>query len=103
MELFPGLQVIAAHFGGYSVYEDAFQQLRDKDCIFDTSSSLMFLPREQAERYINAYGAERMAFGTDYPMWDPVEEMKRFDALRLTDAQTEQIASGTATSVLNLT
>lgn len=102
LELFPGLQVIAAHFGGYSVYEEAFQQLRDKNCIFDTSSSLMFLEPGRAEKYINAYGAERMAFGTDYPMWDPVEERKRFDTLRLTDAQKEQIASGTAKRFLGL-
>ena len=102
LDQFPGLQVIAAHFGGYSVYEEAFQYLRDKECIFDTSSSLMILPREQAERYINTYGAERMAFGTDYPMWDPVEEMKRFDALRLTGEQKEQIAAKTAKRVLNL-
>ena len=102
LELFPGLQVIAAHFGGYSVYEEAFRQLRDQDCVFDTSSSLMLIPREQAERYINSYGAERMAFGTDYPMWDPVEEMKRFDALRLTGEQKEQIASKTAKRVLQI-
>lgn len=102
LELFPGLQVIAAHFGGYSVYEEAFQQLKDMDCVFDTSSSLMFLDPKTAERYINAYGAERMAFGTDYPMWDPVEEMKRFDRLKLTWEQKEQIASRTAKRILGL-
>jgi len=102
LDLFPGLQVIAAHFGGYSVYEEAVALLKDKDCVFDTSSSLMFLDPGTAERYISIYGAERMAFGTDYPMWDPVEEMKRFDALRLTGEQKEQIASKTAKRILGL-
>lgn len=102
LELFPGLRAIATHFGGYSVYEEAFRTLRDMDCVFDTSSSLMLLEPGAAERYINGYGAERLAFGTDYPMWDPVEEMKRFDALKITDAQKEQIASKTAKRVLGL-
>ena len=102
LEQFPGLQAIAAHFGGYSVYEEAFQTLRDKDCVFDTSSSLMFLEPGMAEKYIAGYGAERMAFGTDYPMWDPVEEMKRFDALKITWQQKEQIASKTAKRILGI-
>lgn len=103
LEQFPGLRVIAAHFGGYSVYEEAFQTLRDMDCVFDTSSSLMLLEPGMAEKYINGYGAERLAFGTDYPMWDPVEERKRFDGLKITAAQKEQIASKTAKRVLGLT
>ena len=102
LDLFPRLDAVAAHFGGYSVYQEAYEQLRDKSCIFDTSSSLMMMPREEAERYIRAYGPERMAFGTDYPMWDPVEEMERFDALRLTDHQKEQILSKTARRILGL-
>ena len=102
LEQIPGLRVIAAHFGGYSVYEEAFQTLRDMDCVFDTSSSLMLLEPGMAEKYINGYGAERLAFGTDYPMWDPVEERKRFDALKITAAQKEQIASKTAKRVLGL-
>ena len=102
LELFPKLQVIAAHFGGYSMYETAYELLKDKDCIFDISSSLMFMPEGVAERYINAYGAERMAFGTDYPLWDPVTETKRFQQLKLTPAQFDQIAHKTAERILRL-
>lgn len=102
LELFPKLQVIAAHFGGYSMYETAYELLKDKDCIFDISSSLMFMPEGVAERYINAYGAERMAFGTDYPLWDPVTETKRFQQLKLTPEQFDQIAHKTAERILHL-
>lgn len=102
LELFPRLQAIAAHFGGYSMYEEAYTQLHDKDCIFDVSSSLMFMPKGEAERYINLYGAERMAYGTDYPLWDPVKEVKRFFQLELTDEQFEQIAHKTAEAFLGI-
>ena len=102
LELFPRLQVIAAHFGGYNMYETAYELLHDKDCIFDVSSSLMFMPQGVAEKYIGRYGAERMAFGTDYPLWDPVVETKRFLELKLTDGQFDQIGHRTVEAFLKL-
>lgn len=102
LDLFPRLEVIAAHFGGYSMYETAYEQLHDKNCIFDVSSSLIFMEDGLAEKYINAYGAERMAFGTDYPLWDPVNEVESFFKLKLTDGQFEQIAHKTAERFLKL-
>ena len=102
LELFPRLQVIAAHFGGYGMYEIAYEQLYDKDCIFDVSSSMMFMEPGVAEKFINIYGAERMAFGTDYPLWDPVKETKRFLELKLTDEQFEQIGHKTIEAFLSL-
>ena len=102
LDTFPGLQVIAAHFGGYAMYETACDLLKDTDCIFDVSSSLMFLPEGEAERYIGVYGAERMAFGSDYPLWDPYTELQRFMQLKLRDEQFEQILHKTAERVLKL-
>lgn len=102
LELFPQLDVIGAHFGGYRMYEEAYQQLKDKNCIFDISSSLMFMEDGVAEEYINRYGAERMAYGTDYPLWDPVTEVQKFMQLKLTDEQLEQIAWKTAHDFLHL-
>ena len=102
LELFPRLQVIAAHFGGYSMYETAFELLNKTDCVFDVSSSLMFMGDGVAEKYIRAFGAERMAFGTDYPLWDPVQETQRFLQLKLTDAEFDQISHKTAERILKL-
>ena len=100
--LFPDLQVIAAHFGGYSVYEEAHEALKDTTCVFDVSSSLMFLPEGMAERYIGSYGAERMMFGSDFPLWDPGVEVRRFLQLKLTPEQTEQIAHRTAEEIFHI-
>ena len=60
------------------MYETAKEYLSDTDCILDISSTLMFLDKKTAESYANHYGAERLAFGTDYPVWDPVQEVQRF-------------------------
>ncbi len=102
LESFPKLEVIAAHFGGYSMFHTAQELLWDTDCVFDISSALMFMEQGEAERYINNYGAQRMAYGTDYPLWDPVQEVKRFQQLDLTDDQFDQIAHKTAERILKL-
>ena len=102
LDMFPGLDAIAAHFGGYSMYDTALELLKDTNCVMDVSSSLMFMEGGKAEYYVNQYGAERLAFGTDYPMWDPVVETKRFFDLKLTESQFEQIAHKTAERILKL-
>lgn len=102
LDQFPRLQVIAAHFGGYSMYETAYELLKDTECIFDISSSMMFMEPGVPERFIGMYGAERMAYGTDYPLWDPQQEVERFLQLKLTAQQQEQIAWKTAARFLKL-
>ena len=102
LDIFPRLEVIAAHFGGYSMFHTARELLWDTDCVFDISSAMMFMEQGEAERYINGYGAERMAYGTDYPLWDPVQEVARFKQLKLTDSQFDQIAHKTAERILKL-
>ena len=84
------------------MYETAKECLSDTDCILDISSTLMFLDKKTAEGYINHYGAERLAFGTDYPVWNPQRETELFLSLDISDAQKEQIAWKTAQRFLEL-
>ena len=102
LNMFPHLEVIAAHIGGYSMYHTARELLWDTNCVFDISSSLMFMEQGEPERYIQSYGAERCAYGTDYPLWDPVKEVQRFLDLKITPEQKEQIAWKTAKEFLHL-
>lgn len=100
LDMFPRLDVVAAHFGGYSMYDTAYEMLHDKNCVLDITSSMLFMSEGEPEKYIRAYGAERMLFGTDFPLWNPVEETKKFFNLKLTDGEFEQIGSKTALRVL---
>ncbi len=99
---FPKLQVVAAHLGGWSVYDAAQEYLRDTDALVDVSSSLMFMEPEKAVAYIRSYGIERVMFGSDFPLWDPDVEAKRFMELPLTDTEIEQIAHITAERFLKI-
>lgn len=102
LNVFPHLEVIAAHFGGYRMFHTARELLWDTNCVFDISSAMMFMEQGEPEKYIHSYGAERMAYGTDYPLWDPVTEVRQFQKLKLTDDQFDQIAHKTAERILGL-
>ncbi len=92
IDSFPRLQIIAAHLGGWSLFDEAFEILRNTDCFLDISSTMMFLPPEKVVRYIHGYGADRILFGTDYPLWDPKKETENFLRLDLSNAERELIA-----------
>lgn len=92
MKDFPGLSVIGAHLGGWGVWKEAAAELSEfKSILVDCSSSLPFLKPEEAREIIRSYGADRVLFGTDYPMWDYRDEIARFYALGLTDAENDAI------------
>ena len=87
----PDLTVIAAHFGGYTQWDDAFEYLAGRDLWFDTSSTLWKLPAKDALRIIGKHGYERFLFGSDFPMWDHESELERIFALKLPENELEAI------------
>lgn len=91
LERLPELTCIAAHFGGYTEWEEARKVLRGKNVFVDTSSSLFSLTKEQARKSIEHFGVEHTMFGTDFPMWNPKEEVERFFALELSEEENRSI------------
>lgn len=87
----PGLVVDAAHFGGWSVQDFALEFLEDADCFLDMSSSMEFLGPRRTRELVRAYGPERILFGSDFPMWNPVSELERFRALGFSDDDWSQM------------
>ena len=100
LELFPKLEVIGAHFGGWSVFDTACELLKNTNCWVDLSSSRQFMSDEQFCKYINAYGADRVLFGTDFPLWDPKAEVEHFLQLNIPDQDKEKIAHLNAERIL---
>ena len=87
-----GLKVICAHLGGWSVWTDAWHALAGREGVWvDTSSSLYAISPEEAADVIHRYGVDRVFFGTDYPMWDPEEELEKFLRLPLMPEEQEKI------------
>ena len=92
LEIFTELDVIGAHFGGWSVWQDAEDMLTGfPNFSVDTSSSFYALSSEKATEIIRRFGAERVMFATDYPMWSISDELCRFDKLALTKEEREAV------------
>lgn len=102
LDMFKDLKVIAAHFGGYSMWDEAMECLVGRDVYFDTSSSLAFMDKAQAENIIKRHGVEKILFGTDYPMWIHKEELDRFNKLELDNNEREMILYGNAARLFNI-
>ena len=100
IKMFPKLEVIAAHLGGWKMFDIGFEELKDCGCYFDLSSSTMLIDNSGFRKYVDAYGADKILFGTDFPLWDPVKEVETFMKLPLTDDEREKIAYLNAEGIL---
>lgn len=102
LERFPGLTVIGAHLGSYSNWDEAANILQGTGIYVDTSSSLFFLTPEKVRGLIDSYGADKVLFACDYPMWTPAEEIERMNLVPLSDEDRRKIMYKNAARLLNI-
>lgn len=103
LDIYTNLTVIGAHFGGWSVWEEATEKLsKHKNFYVDCSSSLYAMTPEKAKELIMAYGTKRVLFGTDYPMWTPKDEIERFMQIELSKKEREDIFYNNAARLFNI-
>lgn len=98
----PKLRLVAAHFGGYTEWNNSEEFLVGKNVYFDTSSTLWKLPIDKALEMISKHGVEKFFFGSDYPMWDHEQELERFNKLNLSQNDKDAILYKNACEFLNL-
>jgi len=103
LTMFPKLQVVAAHLGGYKATDEAIEYLAGHENVwYDTSSALWYLSTEEAARIIGKLGHEKVMFGSDYPVMYPASDFARFMKIPMTDAQREDILWNNAVRFLHL-
>jgi predicted TIM-barrel fold metal-dependent hydrolase len=100
LDEYPKLITVAAHFGGWSVYDLALEYLEKHFCYFDVSSAIPFIGKKRAVELIRIYGAERFLFGSDFPMWDPGKCLEEFRDLGLREEENELILYKNALGIL---
>lgn len=88
---FPNLVVDAAHFGGWSIQDYALEFLEDESCFLDMSSSIRYLGPRRTRELVEAYGYDRILFGSDFPMWAPVSELDIFRSVGFSDDALERM------------
>ena len=101
---YEGLQIIAAHMGGYSHWGEVglYHTAKYNNFHFDTTSSLSFLSPELATTIIKDFGVEKYFFGSDYPMWRTDEELALFYKLDLSKDEQEAILGKNLKDFLNI-
>lgn len=91
-ERFPGLDIIAAHMGGYLHWKWALDGLIGSDVYIDTSSTLPFIDDATLAEIMRRHPRERILFGSDYPLFDPAEEAERIKTrLGFSQAEVEEL------------
>ena len=84
LKTFKNLTVIGAHYGGWSMWEEATKKLAHFENFYvDTSSTLGFAGFEFVKTLLPKFDPSRILFGTDYPTWDAVQEIEALCALKL--------------------
>ena len=113
---FPTLTVVGAHMGGWANWDYACDRLSDFQNLYvDTSSSMATAVKDygiephvtsltpaHTAALIRRWGAEKVLFGTDYPMWSQADDLAVFFEMGLTDAENRMILSENAKKVFSI-
>ena len=70
---FPSLRIVAAHLGGFRMWDEAEEVLAGQDVYLDLSHTFFWMDDGQILRIVRKHGARRILFGTDAPWQDPGE------------------------------
>ena len=102
LDMFPRLEVVAAHLGGHRAFEEAKMLAGRPNVWYDTSSALWAMTPEYAHNLIHRLGTDRVMFGTDYPVKLHGEEIERLLAVGLEEHELEDIFYNNAKRFLKL-
>ncbi len=78
---FPGIKIIAAHLGGYCLWDEAYDVLAGRDVYLDTSSALCYLDQTLARKIFVKHGTDKILFGSDFPLRSPKQDFEVLDRI----------------------
>lgn len=104
IEALPGLDVVACHFGGYRRHEEAAAYIQGLPVYLDTSwpPGLVSVAPEIVRDVVRRHGADRIVFGSDWPMSDPEQDVDTLRRIGLTDEEVHMILGGNMANLLGL-
>jgi predicted TIM-barrel fold metal-dependent hydrolase len=100
----PELRLIACHFGGYHQLDEAEELIVGSRAYLETSwpPRVGDLDKERIRSLIRRHGADRVVFGSDWPMTDPAAEIASIRELGLRDEEVDAILGNTLAGLLGL-
>jgi predicted TIM-barrel fold metal-dependent hydrolase len=101
---FPDLTLVCAHWGGGLPFYSLMPEVKEamNNVFFDSAAS-PFLYRPQIyDQVIQLVGADKILFGTDYPLLSPSRLLKEIKSLNLPKEAEHLILTGNAQKLLGL-
>lgn len=97
-----GGNIIAAHMGGYLVWEDVYKHLAGTNIFLDTSYSVGMIDDELAEKIIKKHGTKKILFGSDSPWQVQVDAVRALENLDLSDEEKQDIFFNNGAKILKI-
>jgi uncharacterized protein len=104
-ERFPSLTIVAAHFGGLFMLDEARKWIIGRDFYIDTcwGPNIQSLDPGRVVEIIRAHGADKVLLATDYPSTtDPAPQIQWFQDLPLREKEKQLIFRENARQLLGL-
>lgn len=100
----PSLTLIACHYGGYHRLDEAEEHVVGSRVTLETSwpPTLAELEPDRLVALIRRHGADRVVFGSDWPMADPAAEIAAIRNLGLTADEVDGILGGNIARLLGV-
>jgi len=100
----PGLELVACHFGGYLLLEEAEREVVGLPNVWlDTSwpPGLHRIAVADLRRIIARQGADRVVFASDWPMSDPRRDIETVRSIGLGNDETAAILGGNLAALID--
>ncbi len=101
---FPDLKIVCAHWGGGLPFYALMPEVKEAmtNVFFDTAASPLLYRPQIYSQVIQLVGADRILFGSDYPLLTPGRLLKEIDSLELPEETRSLILSGNARRLLGI-
>jgi len=95
-------KIVAAHLGGYQLWDQVEEYLLGREIYFDISYLFGHLDTQQIMQMIRSHGIDKILFGSDFPFAQPKEDIKTIKQLDLSNEERKGIFSENALKLLAL-
>ena len=101
---FPDLKIVLAHWGGGLPFFELMPEIREvcRNVYYDTAASTFLYAFDIFPVAVRLVGAERIVWGTDYPLLSQAKFLARLRDVGLAEYELEAILGGNAASLLKL-
>lgn len=97
-----GDKIIAAHLGGWCVWDEVEKYLVGTPVYLDTAYTVDFIENEQLLRIIRNHGSEKILYATDSPWEAQAHAVGTLNSIGLSDAEKDNIFYKNAKKLLKI-